>query len=194
MHSLYVDSTAGLIIGLLDSKYEWIEYLSLDEKKPSEIIHYEIFNLLKKYDLKLSNMQCFISNGPGSYTGMRLCEGLAQVFELNQISVYSFYHFDVPKLSGILKGFWVTNAFKGQVFIYNWNADQFEKDLVNKNDFHIENTENGFTLDLTDPLFSNLISTTNLIKDNPAPIFSKISQLKLREAPYYFRPLDEEFR
>lgn len=194
MHSLFVDSTSGLIIGLLDSNYSWVEYLSLDEKKPSEIIHFEIYNLLKKYNLNLADMQCFVSSGPGSYTGMRLSEGLAQVFELNKMPVYSFYHFDIPRLSGVPKGFWVTNAFKGQVFIFNWNGDSFEKHLVNKDAFAIEDTALGFTLETTDPLFADLVSTKNLIKTEAAKIFSVVKEKQLRVEPYYFRSLDEEFR
>ncbi|MDO9183562.1 MAG: hypothetical protein Q7U04_14205 [Bacteriovorax sp.] len=194
MHSIFLDSTSGLVIGLLDSNYSWLEYMSLDEKKPSEIIHFEIFNLLKKYNLKLFEMKCFISNGPGSYTGMRLSEGLAQVFELNKMDVYSFYHFNVPALSGVQQGFWATNAFKGQVFVYSWNGESSEKYLVNKDDYEVENEKIGFTLDTKDPFFSNLISTTKLIKDKSSEIFSKISTIKMRVNPYYFRSLDEEFR
>ncbi|MDD4973364.1 MAG: hypothetical protein PHY93_03390 [Bacteriovorax sp.] len=193
MHSLFVDSTSGLVIGLLDSNYSWVEYMSLDEKKPSEIIHFEIFNLLKKYSLNLADMQCFVSNGPGSYTGMRLSEGLAQVFELVHMPVYSFYHFDVPRLSGVPRGFWATNAFKGQVFVYNWNGDEVEKHLLNKDAFFIEEEKLGFTLDTSDPIFSNLVSTKSLIKNKAPEIFSKVEALKLRKAPYYFRSLDEEF-
>lgn len=194
MHSLFVDSTSGLVIGLLDSNYSWVEYMSLDEKKPSEIIHFEIFNLLKKYNLKLTEMQCFVSSGPGSYTGMRLSEGLAQVFELSHMTVYSFYHFDVPRFCGVPKGFWASNAFKGQIFVYNWNGDEVEKHLVNKEVFVIGDETLGFTLETLDPIFSNLVSTKDLIKNKAPEIFSKISARKLREAPYYFRSIDEEFR
>ena len=193
MYSLFVDSTSGLVIGLLDSNYSWVEYMSLDEKKPSEIIHHEIFNLLTKHKLKLADMQCFVSSGPGSYTGMRLSEGLAQIFELNQMAVYSFYHFDVPRLSGVARGFWATNAFKGQVFIFNWNGDEVEKHLVSKDAFQIEDNQLGYTLDTTDPLFANLVSTKNLIKTEAPLIFAKVKALKIRMAPYYFRSLDEEF-
>ena len=194
MHSLFVDSTLGLVIGLLDANYAWVEYMSLDEKKPSEIIHFEIFNLVKKYNLNLRDMQCFVSSGPGSYTGMRLSEGLAQIFELEKMPVYSFYHFNVPKFCGFEKGFWATNAFKSQVFIYNWNGDQVAIDLVNKDAFEIVNTYCGFTLDTSDSLFLNLESTKDLIKNKSQEIFSKVSLLKFRVSPYYFRALEEEFR
>lgn len=194
MHSLFVDSTSGLVIGLLDSNFCWLEYINSDEKKPSEIIHFEIFKLLEKHNLNFSDMQCFISSGPGSYTGMRLSEGLAQVLELAHVPIYSFYHFDVPAFCGIPSGFWVTNAFKGQVFIYNWNGDLAEKNLVNKDLFVIENEKLSFTLDESDPAFSNLLTTKSLIKNKAPEIFSHVISKKLREAPYYFRSLDEEFR
>lgn len=194
MHSLFVDTTLGLDVGLLDSDYTWVEYLSLDEKKPSEIIHHEIYNLLKKYDLNLEDMQCFISSGPGSYTGMRLSEGFAQVFELYKIPVYSFYHFNVPKLSGIKKGFWATNAFKGQVFVYNWQEDTDEQILINKDLFKLEAGKSGFTLDTNDILFSSLTSTKKMIFNGPHLIFEKIKNEKLRMQPFYFRSLDEEFK
>lgn len=193
MHSLFIDSTSGLVIGLLDSNYSWVDYKSLDEKKPSEIIHHEIHNLLKKNNLKLSEVQCFVMSGPGSYTGMRLSEGLAQVFELENIPVFSFYHFDVPRLSGVSSGFWATNAFKGQVFVYHWNGEKVEKLLVNKDAFTVQDEKMGYTLDNNDSLFSNLISTKGLIKDKACEIFGKVQDQQLRELPYYFRPLDEEF-
>lgn len=194
MHSLFIDSTAGLIIGLLDANYSWLEYTVLDAKKPSEVIHFELFSLLKKYNLKLTNVQCFISSGPGSYTGMRLSEGLAQVFELEGMKVLSFYHFDIPRFMGVEKGFWISNAFKGQVFIYNWNRDLIEKNLVNQSAFVVENSELGYTLDVTVSPFESFKSTKELIKNHPKDIFSKINLMNLRVQPYYFRPLEEEFK
>lgn len=194
MHSLYVDSTSGLTIGLLDPNFSWVEYINLTESRPSEIIHHEIFNLLRRHNLNLKNIRCFVSSGPGSYTGMRLSEGLAQIFELGKMKVYSFYHFDVPSFIGIDHGFWVTNAFKGQVFIHTWKNETIEYQLVSKESFSIENKELGFTLDSTDPLFSDLITTKFLIKEKSNLLFSKILKQQLRVTPYYFRTLDEEFR
>ena len=161
MHSLYVDSTSGLVIGLLDANFKWVSYNDTNEKKPSEVIHVEIYNLIKKYNLDLTAMNFFFSAGPGSYTGMRLGEGIAQVLAWEDRNVFSFLHFEVPKIIGVKKGFWVTNAFKGQVFSYN---------------------------------FSHLKNTKDLIKNSSELIFSHVYKEKMREAPYYFRTLDEEFK
>lgn len=194
MYSLFIDSTAGLDIGLLDSKLDWVEYHSLDEKKPSEVIHTEIYQLTQKYKLELKNMRLFVTSGPGSYTGMRLSEGLAQIFEMSLLPVFSFCHFDVPRLAGISHGYWVTNAFKGQVFVYRWNGDESEKTLINKTDFIIEDQKLGYTLDKVDPLFDGLSTTKELIKKNAPKLFAKVLELKMRVPPYYFRTLEEEFR
>lgn len=196
MHSLYVDSTSGLVVGLLDSNFNWIEYRDIDEKKPSEVIHVEIYNLVKKYNLNLKTMKFFFSAGPGSYTGMRLGEGIAQVLAWEGCKVFSFLHYEVPKITGVKKGFWVTNAFKGQVFSYNWNLEAgiSEKELINSVDFKIVDPELGYTLTSNSKDYYLLKNTKDLIKNSSAIIFSHVYKEEIREAPYYFRTLDEEFK
>jgi tRNA threonylcarbamoyladenosine biosynthesis protein TsaB len=196
MYSLYVDSTSGLVIGLLDSNFNWVEYLDSNEKKPSEVIHHEIFTLVQKYKLDFKNMNFFFSAGPGSYTGMRLGEGIAQILSWEQNKVFSFHHFDVPELVNIPKGYWVTNAFKGQIFVYNWDKEKglAEKELVKSLDFKILDPELGYTLSTEVKDFSHLKTTKELIKKSSSIIFSKVLEMKLREPPYYFRTLDEEFK
>lgn len=196
MHSLYVDSTSGLVIGLLDSEFKWVEYHDTNEKKPSEVIHVEIYNLIKKYNLDLKEMNFFFSAGPGSYTGMRLGEGIAQVLAWENRNVFSFLHFKVPEITGVEKGFWVTNAFKGQVFSYTWNLKDHtsEKELINSADFKVINPELGFTLSAESKDFSHLKNTKDLIKNSSEVIFAHVYKEKMREPPYYFRTLDEEFK
>jgi len=196
MHSLYVDSTSGLVIGLLDSDFKWIEYQDTLEKKPSEVIHVEIYNLVKRHNLDLKNMNFFFSAGPGSYTGMRLGEGIAQVLAWDSKKVFSFHHFDAPSIVGIEKGFWVTNAFKGQVFIYNWDLKKnySEKELINAADFKIMDAQLGFTLAADSKDFSELKNTKDLIKNSSDKIFSTVYKEERREPPYYFRTLEEEFK
>jgi tRNA threonylcarbamoyladenosine biosynthesis protein TsaB len=196
MHSLYVDSTSGLVIGLLDSNFKWIEYKDSQEKKPSEVIHIEIYNLIKKHNLNLKEMNYFFSAGPGSYTGMRLGEGIAQILAWDDKKVFSFHHFDAPRLIGIPAGFWVTNAFKGQVFIYNWNESEgcATKELVDSTEFKITDSSLGYTLSRDVKDFEHLKTTKDLIHLSSQEIFSKVFKDKMREAPYYFRTLDEEFK
>lgn len=196
MHSLYVDSTAGLVIGLLDSSFKWVEYQDTMEKKPSEVIHVEIYNLIKRHNLNLKEMNFFFSAGPGSYTGMRLGEGIAQMLAWDSKSVFSFHHFDAPQLAGVKKGFWVTNAFKGQVFIYRWDngKESSHNELINSADFKIVDPDLGYTLSSDVKDFSHLKTTKELIHNSSEKIFAKVIQDKMRSAPYYFRTLEEEFK
>lgn len=196
MHFLYVDSTSGLVIGLLDSNYKWIEYLNFDEKKPSEIIHIEIFNLLKRHQLDLADLKFFFSSGPGSYTGMRLGEGFAQMLAWDKREVFSFYHFKIPQMCGVEKGFWATNAFKGQVFLYQWKdlLDEGTKELIDNSQFSIVDKKQGYTLINDKDEFKELQSTKDYIYNFPEKVFQNIYLKKIREAPYYFRTLDEEFK
>ncbi len=193
MHFLYVDVTSGLILGLLDSNFNWIEYRDIEEKKPSEIIHLAIYELLKKNNVDSKKLEYFFCSGPGSYTGMRLGEGMAQMFEWVDEKVYSFYQFEVPQIMGIEKGRWMTNAFKGQVFIYNWSKDHNQIELVNNADLIISNPKSSFTLSAGNPLFSELKTSKEMIKKSPQSFFKIIHDIKMRKAPYYFRTLDEEF-
>lgn len=196
MYSIFVDSSEDLVFGLLDSNFKWIEYVEKIEKKPSEILHSEIFNFISRYDLDLKNINFFFSSGPGSYTGMRLGEGLAQVLAWDHKKVFSFYHFDVPRILGIKKGFWVSNAFKKQIFIYNWDEtiNLYEKKLINTCDFKMEDFENGHTLSENKGDFLGLKSTKELIKNFPTEFFEKIFLKNQREKPYYFRTEQEEFK
>lgn len=194
MNYLYVDVTSGLILGLLDSNFNWIVYKESDEKKPSEIIHKEIHEIIKDNGVDKNQLHYFFSSGPGSYTGMRLGEGIAQILEWSKATVYSFHQFEVPQLMGIKKGYWITNAFKGQAFIYHWDQDSSNIELINTADVSITDPTSGYTLAHDNELFKNLTTSKSMIAKEPAMFFKKISELKMRKQPYYFRTLEEEFK
>lgn len=194
MHYIYVDVTSGLILGLLDASFNWVVYKESNEKKPSEIIHHEIHELISTNKVDKNNLEYFFSSGPGSYTGMRLGEGIAQILEWNKSTVYSFHQFEVPQLMGIQKGFWMTNAFKGQLFIYNWDGENSNIELLNTADVSVTDSNLGYTLSQDNELFKNLITSKSMIAKEPAKFFKKIKELKMRKQPYYFRTLEEEFK
>jgi len=194
MHYIYVDVTSGLILGLLDASFNWVVYKESNEKKPSEVIHREIHELISTNKVDKNNLEYFFSSGPGSYTGMRLGEGIAQILEWNKATVYSFHQFEVPQLMGIQKGFWMTNAFKGQLFIYSWDSEKSTIELINTTDVSVTNENLGYTLSQDNELFKNLITSKSMIAKEPAKFFKKIKELKMRKQPYYFRTLEEEFK
>lgn len=178
MYSLFIDTTAGLTIGLLDESFSWKSFDISADNKPSETIHTKIFNLLNQYQLQLKDIRLFYIAGPGSYTGMRLSEGLADIVKWNEIETFSFYHFDIPKYLGIKKGQWITNAFKKEIFSYTWDENIESKELLAEC-----LNEEAFTLQ----------KTQEFIKQMPVEIFSKVVLLNEKKETYYFRTLEAEF-
>jgi tRNA threonylcarbamoyladenosine biosynthesis protein TsaB len=178
MYSLFLDTTAGLTYGLLDEKFSWLAYESSNEKRPSEHIHEKIFFMLSKLNIQLSQIRIITLAGPGSYTGMRLSEGFADIAEWNGVKVFSFYHFEIPKLTGVLSGRWITNAFKNEIFSFQWDEIGEKKELLSTCD-----DPSAFTIEMT----------AEHIYKYPEVIFSKVILQNEKRETYYFRTLEKEF-
>jgi tRNA threonylcarbamoyladenosine biosynthesis protein TsaB len=194
MASLFIDSSDYLQMGLLDDNYQWLEHFILETKKGSQHLHPELNRILTKNDCSLENIDClFYVAGPGSYTGIRLVEGLAQFLAWQKKTVYSLYGFEVPRLLGHAEGQWVSEAFKGELFIHSWGKFGEREELVAKDSF--DDLPAG-------PLFSHrdeiaghpAVSTAKLIFEQPKPLFSLVHARATREGPYYYRELEDEFR
>ena len=206
MKSLFVDTTDHFSIGLLSSDWCWIDYTySTEVKSSAGKIHSLIHNLLEKHDLVMADIKrIFFLNGPGSYTGVRVSEGMAQVFSWLSLETFSFYHHDVPKLIGTKKGHFVTPAFKKEFFSFSWDGEKEKQELVGEEGLESFIKSN----DLMDcPYYfikpgllksietkSEAIYTTDLIKNFSKEIFPKVFEKRLRREPFYFRSLEKEFK
>ena len=74
-------------------------------------------SLLKKQGVEASDLLgVIVNNGPGSYTGIRVGEGLAKIFELDGTKVVSFLEHEAIALISE-NGTWVANALKMK-FLY----------------------------------------------------------------------------
>lgn len=195
MSYLYIDSSKHLVLGLLDENFSWTTFVEVKDIKTSAHLHKDIFEMLSKNNLEIENLKgIFIVSGPGSYTGVRVSEGFAQVLEWQKIPIYSFNHFQVPEILDEKSWAFVSKAFKGEFFIYEKDG----KTSLNKlEDFdRILDGLNGkiythFPEDLPDgPTFF----TSTVIKDNPEVIFSNVLKQNLRTSPFYYRPLEKEFK
>lgn len=197
--NLYIDTSEHLIIGLLDQDFQWIEYLDTNERKGSGVIHGLIHEMLKRAQVSMDDIQdIFMLSGPGSYTGMRLGEGVAQVLEMEGRKIYSTYHFDLPALTGVKSGAWLSKAFKGELFIHHWNGEEENQALISEEDLQQKITElgveNSCYTHVPEGIFEGFKSTVEIMKENVSTLCSHLKEKDIRKDPYYYRPLEKEFK
>ncbi|RLA64681.1 MAG: hypothetical protein DRQ88_07220 [Epsilonproteobacteria bacterium] len=195
MSYLYIDSSKYLVLGLLDSDFKWIDFNEVKDVKTSAHIHKDIYEMLEKHNLELDKLSgIFVVSGPGSYTGVRVSEGLAQVLEWQKIPIYSFNHFQIPEFLDESSWAFVSKAFKGEFFTYEKNG----KTSLNKlEDFDniIDGLADKIYTHFPEDLPTSLNHFTSIVvKDNPEVIFSKVLEKNLRSRPFYYRPLEKEFK
>lgn len=188
---LYIDTTVKSKIGLLDPTEGFLEFIENNTQKPSSSFHRSIYELLEKFNLSLKDLECvFQMAGPGSYTGMRLSEGFCQILELEDIEIYSTFHFKIPKLFGVKNYTFISNAFKKELFVAQSEDGIIKKDLITTANFN----------EYIGELYSHEVfeeyqvkNTTDLIKNNPNIILDVIAE-KTKESIYYYRPIENEFK
>jgi len=205
MPSLYLDTTGNLLAGILaDDQSNWLAWEEVAAQKTSAVIYPLLHRLLDQQNLTLAAVQNFYYvAGPGSYTGMRLAEGLAQIIRW-KIPVRSFYHFQVPALLGERDGLWFCSAFKQEYFIYRWSPTNTQTSLVKEAQLGatlVQAAQSGAKIythfvsllkaEVRPPTIS-LHSTAQLVQQHPA-LLGQITPT-LAQGPYYFRGLDQEFR
>lgn len=198
--TLYIDSSHFLTLGILDQNFEWIDYREYREKKTSSILHVELLDLLERNQLSIDLVtQIIEAAGPGSYTGMRVAEGLCQILEWQERVCRSFYHFEIPCMSGVECGVWVAKAFKGEIFCHTYNGDQSEHSFIKESDFPSKRKsweEEGRVVfgHYRDDIEELDQVTSCLIYESPQKLLKAIWDRGERKGPYYFRPLEQEFK
>jgi len=198
---LYTDTTDHVVLGILSEQFEWLEYLEIFNQKSTADLHFLINEILQKHKLNFETLNGYVfAAGPGSYTGMRVSEGIAQVLEWQNIKVYSFYHYEIPQIIGDTAGIWFSEAFKGEYFLFNCVSNETE--LVSKDNFiaRINDAKiNAYTHFKNDHSYSLIKSPAKIkltgerVKDNSQKIFSHIVSKKKRVEPLYYRSEEKEF-
>lgn len=191
---LYLDSSLYLQFGLLNENFEWIDHVLIETTKSSNILHSELNRMMEKARMTFDDIDSvFCISGPGSYTGIRLVEGLSQILEWQGKNIFSLYHFEIPKMVGFQDGIWVSEAFKGEAFLYRWNEAGENKDLVKKSELenYIDTEMFSHRTNFED---FDTISTSALVFEKSKVIFPVMLGQKLKREPYYYRALESEFR
>lgn len=193
---LYLDTSEKLVIGLLNEDYQWVDYFEEDIRSASSRMQGIIFDNLGRHQKTIQDIKCiFQASGPGSYTGMRVSEGLSQIFEWHSYPIYSFYHFEVPQLLGIEKGTWNANAYKGDIFLYHWDGEKEDYELIKIERLKLKEGDHLYSHYHKEPfeMINDENLTSVMIKNNPQKFFQLVENKKLRREPYYYRPLEIEF-
>ena len=207
MIKLFIDTSYDVFVGLLDSKGSWANKTILKGQKASQIIQKEIYQLLQNKNLSVKDIDTVItSSGPGFYTGMRVSEGLADVFKLKKINHLSYYNFSIPAWYGHAKGLWMTKAYRGEYFFYLWDNEKSEKFLLKDTELAVHLDEwkklnvpffihqESAIDDKLKALVSNYQQTIDFIENDPSILFKKLISLNIEEPSYYFRAPEDEFR
>ena len=92
--NIFIDcSTPYLIFVIYDNKYNLLEYKKIKtESKYLTFIKTYFFKILSKYSINHKNVSnIYTTIGPGSYTGIRVCNSVVKTFKFlnNEIKIYS---------------------------------------------------------------------------------------------------------
>lgn len=194
MFYLYLDTTHYVVLGLYsEDKNQWIEYRELKEKRSSLVVHSLILKILSLHNLKFKNIIGLImTSGPGSYTGMRVAQGIANILQWQKKKIISFYHFQIPYIVGVKEGTWIAKAFKREIFEYTWNEKATKQTLYSEKDFVFKRTNNIYTHFL-EKFETPLLLTSDLIKKNSSEIFPFLIKNEFKQNLFYYRSLEKEF-
>lgn len=192
---LFLDSSLYIQVGLLNEDLSWVTHEFVQNKKGSQVLHSVIYTLLSDAGKKIDDLKgIFLANGPGSYTGIRVAEGISQVLEMEGLPVFSFYHFEVPKFCDQKDYEFVSEAFKGEIFCYCFKNGNESSRLLKEEEFiHSYDTEKEiYHLD-GEILEYSVNRLYDLYKPRSVDIFSKVLERGKHLPPYYYRAEEKEF-
>ena len=192
MKSLFIDNTDKTTLGILDKDFKFEEYSHFEDKKSASSIHSRLHKILEQCQTTIEDIHnVYIVSGPGSYTGIRVVEGIGQIMKWQGKNIFSFYHFEIPSMVGISSGKWISQAWKSELFIYSWNGKENSAALVFSDEYTITGEEYSFGEECNS---YPVQSCRNLLLNNPVDIFTFVTKRGDYRPPYYYRELEREFQ
>ncbi len=202
MTTLFLDTTYNQILGFLDDRGAWVDYRETSGQKSSAQLHVELQNIVEKNKIQKSNItNVLYVSGPGFYTGLRIAYGIAEMLRIESRQLLSFYSFDIPRMLGVNQYTWITKAYRGEVFVYEFDQGESKSKLISEKDFLGFNYSGNIYVHHASALdevmksrMSHFSETQVLLIQNISTIFNYCSDNKLSSDLFYFRPPEEEFK
>lgn len=202
MTTLYIDTTYDITLGLLDDAMSWTDLRHFKSQKASSTLQVEAHKLLSDFKIDPKNLTNIVTvAGPGFYTGLRLSEGFADVFQFFNVNNLSFYSYDIPKWCGFKSGVWITKAYRGEYFFHHWDGAESKDVLISAAELadYLKPLTNIFIHSATSldeklsALMGEVTSTNDLLRSHADKIFTNIFPNSKKES-FYFRAPEDEFR
>lgn len=201
MKTLYLDTAYNQILGVVENG-QWLFHERSSGQKASAILHGTLQRACEKLGMEASDIQQVIYlAGPGFYTGLRTGYGVAETLRLLGKEILSFYAHEVPRILGETNYYWLTKAYRGEIFLHRFVEGKGVSQLVVEKGFSLV-PEVGSKVYIHDPLaldgeilekWAHSPCTENLIHGN----INRLIPAWKREDPkdlFYFRAPEEEFR
>ena len=190
-------------MGVLDDSLKWLDFRRFEGKKGSSTLQREVDRMLSELKIDPKTLKSVVTvAGPGFYTGLRLSEGFADVLSFFGIPHFSFFTYQIPVWTGTVQGSWMTKAYRGEYFFFDWKGGNHTISLIADSELenhlkqyqgifvHSEKALDEKSLALIPPH----IKTIDLLKAHPEKIFGQVLAQKLKFDSYYFRAPEDEFR
>ncbi len=168
-------------------KGELEKTLNLKER-PSVVLFESIHQILDEYSLDIREIERFyFCKGPGSYTGLRISEGLEQYLRMNKINCSGFYSFEILNLFDS-NYCYLSNAFKNEYF-FAWKDKDIKYKKIKKEFLEQEIGE-------LEVISSNCLEKTydKFINDKIVDFLNYLKNENKVKEVFYYRSLDEEYK
>lgn len=205
MRSLFFDTSYGMTTGIFNENYEWIDFQSDLNPRSSNQIQKKINEMLVKNKISIESLEGFVHcSGPGSYTGLRVSNGMAEFIKMEvKRPVYSFYHHEMAKWISP-KCIFISKAFKGEYFLYDGYQGEKahfirEAELVEilekkgKDQEIYTSYRQGLDQFIIDHFKDQIIETYSLFQRDKKILKSIIKEKMVRPL-FYYRSIDQEFK